>query len=363
MHYFDGGLFLCMCSSAGPSRIRCWGILQWTLPALLQRTTPLSLRSGAGRGISPKDLVWVAGEALIDLLPPRSPGETGVAAVGGGAANTAKCLAQLGVPTMFIGGLSTADPYGKLIEDDLSSAGVMLDRAHRAPMGTCLAKVAFDEAGRATYEFKIERTATFDFKDEWLPSPTNPPSLLHTGTLATIIEPGASVLHHWAQRLQGEGVPIIYDPNVRPAVMSQRDEYVRSIEKWVSLANVVKASEEDLHWLYPDVTATNVALDWVRRGSSLVVVTKGDCGLMACTSRGTFVEVPAVEVNVADTVGAGDTVGAVLCEAAALHGLAKLVSDEATLRSTLNRAAFAAAITCSRVGCKPPTLDDLAKAI
>lgn len=318
--------------------------------------TPLSLRLSRG-------VVWVAGEALIDLLPPRSPGEKANAVVGGGAANTAKCLAQLGVRTKFIGRLSVSDSYGQLIEDDLSAAGVMLDGAHRVPKGTCLAKVAFDETGGATYEFVIENTATFDFADEWLPSSTNPPSLLHVGTLATAIEPGASVLHRWAKRLRGLGVPIIYDPNVRPAVIPNRDKYVRSVERWVDLASVVKASEEDLRWLYPDVSAADTARGWLSRGSSLVVVTRGDRGLAASTSEGSLIEVPAVEVEVSDTVGAGDTVGAVLCEAVALHGIPRLLTDEATLRATLNRAALAAAITCSRVGCKPPTLDDLLSAM
>lgn len=326
---------------------------------LLRLCRSLSLLVPALSLGGPRPMVWVAGEALIDLLPPASPGEEGRAVVGGGAANTAKCLGMLGVPTKFVGGLSTSDEFGRLIEEELQASGVLLDGAGRLSKGTCLAKVTLDEEGRAEYAFILENTATFDFNEQWLPQTTEPPSLLHTGTLATIIEPGASVLFHWARRLHDLGVPIVYDPNVRPAVLPDRDAYRLSVERWLGLAALVKASEDDLQWLYPGVATDEVLHEWTRRGVTLGVVTRGDRGLAAVSDNGLTVEVEARSIEVADTVGAGDTVGAVLCEGILIHGLNKLATDEDILRAVLQRANLAASITCSRFGCKPPSLLDL----
>ena len=137
------------------------------------------------------DQVWVAGEVLIDLIPDR---DQHLAVVGGGPANTAKALAMLGVETYFIDGISN-DKYGQMAKAELLSANVLLDYAQYSNKPTCTAKVTLSSSGSASYEFVIEDTATFDFSVTWLPDPQSlKPSLLHIGTLATVIEPGASVL-------------------------------------------------------------------------------------------------------------------------------------------------------------------------
>ena len=161
------------------------------------------------------DQVWVVGEVLIDLIPDESKY---VAVVGGGPANTAKALAKLGVKTHFIDGISN-DEYGQMAKSELLSANVLLDCAQYSNKPTCTAKVTLSSSGSASYEFVIEDTATFDFSDLWLPDPqTYKPLLLHIGTLAIVIEPGASVLFEWAQSV-AHVAPIIFDPNIRPAVL------------------------------------------------------------------------------------------------------------------------------------------------
>ena len=135
--------------------------------------------------------VWVIGEVLIDLIPDGSKRKP---IVGGGPANTAKALSKLGINTQFIDGIST-DEYGQVAKDELNSAGVKLDYVKYSDKPTCLAIVSLSDSGSASYEFVIENTATFDFTATWLPNPqTERPALLHIGTLATVIEPGASVL-------------------------------------------------------------------------------------------------------------------------------------------------------------------------
>jgi len=219
-----------------------------------------------------------------------------------------------------------------------------------------LAIVSLSESGSATYEFVIENTATFDFAHNWLPNPkTDRTSLLHIGTLATVIEPGASVLLEWAQ-VVAKVAPIVFDPNVRPAVIGDRAQYVAQVERWVSISSAIKASDDDLKWLYPFLNVEQAVNNWLTKGPSLIVVTYGDKGLTGYR-KGEVVSVEAVKVKVADTVGAGDTVGAILVEAIVKDGLGSLTG--LGLETMLKRAAKAAAITVSRVGANPPTNEEL----
>lgn len=292
--------------------------------------------------------VWVCGEVLIDLIP---DGTERKAVVGGGPANTAKALAKLGIATQFIDGISS-DQYGQMALKELHQDGVLLDYVKFSDKPTCLAIVSLSQSGGATYEFVIDGTATFDFAHSWLPDPFElKPSLLHIGTLVTAIEPAASVLHEWASKV-AEVAPVVFDPNIRPAVLDNRDLYVAAVEKWVAISSAIKVSDDDLHWLYPDQSIESVVKRWLSDGVALVVVTFGANGLTGFSSDGK-VEVGVVKVDVVDTVGAGDTVGAVLVEAIIEKGLANLTGEN--LKATLVRAAKAAAITCSRSGAKPPS--------
>jgi fructokinase len=292
--------------------------------------------------------VWVCGEVLIDLIP---DGTERKAVVGGGPANTAKALAKLGIDAQFIDGIST-DKYGQMALKQLHKDGVLLDFVKFSDKPTCLAIVSLNEAGGASYEFVIEGTATFDFSATWLPDPVaNKPSLLHIGTLVTAIEPAASVLFEWAKQV-AKISPIVFDPNIRPAVMSDRAEYVKQVERWVSISSAVKVSDDDIYWLYPGVELDLVANKWLAMGPELVVVTFGDKGLTGYR-KNEKVEVDAKKVVVADTVGAGDTVGAILVEAIIEDGLDKLTGMR--LSVMLDRAAKAAAITVSRTGALPPS--------
>jgi len=296
--------------------------------------------------------VWVVGEVLIDLI---REGADRKPIVGGGPANTAKALAKLGVDTQLIDGISF-DEYGQKAKGELVRAGVKLDYVKYSDKPTCLAIVSISDLGSATYEFVIENTATFDFTHDWLPNPhTDRPSLLHVGTLASVIEPGASVLFEWAQSV-AKVAPIVFDPNIRPAVISDRKQYVAQVERWVAISSAVKVSDDDLKWLYPSLEIVQVVNNWLTKGPSLVVLTYGDKGLTG-HRKNERVSVDAVKVSVADTVGAGDTVGAILVEAVVKDGLDNLTGVR--LETMLKRAAKAASITVSRVGANPPTSEEL----
>ncbi len=296
--------------------------------------------------------VWVVGEVLIDLIPDGSDRKP---IVGGGPANTAKALSKLGFDTQFIDGIST-DNYGQMAKDELVHSGVKLDYVKYSDKPTCLAIVSLSYAGSASYEFVIENTATFDFTSDWLPNPeTERLALLHIGTLATVIEPGASVLFEWAQSV-AKVSPVIFDPNIRPAVISDRKKYLMQVERWVSISSAVKVSDEDIRWLYPSFEIEQVVSNWLTKGPSLIVVTYGDKGLAGYRME-EKVSVDAIKVVVDDTVGAGDTVGAILVEAIVKDSLNTLSGVK--LEMMLKRAAKAAAITVSRSGANPPTLKEI----
>ena len=290
---------------------------------------------------------------LIDLIPGADGAR--VPHVGGGPANTAKALARLGHDVQFIDGIST-DEYGVAARKELLDDEVKLDLALTSDKPTCLAIISLDANGGASYEFKIDGTATFDFDLKWLPDPSRyKPQVLHIGTLVTVIQPGADVLYDWAMQV-AEFAPIVFDPNIRPSVMGDHDLYEAAVEKWAALSSVIKVSDDDMAWLYSGQKYEDVAQRWLNDGAALVVVTRGSNGIIGFTADGA-IEVDGAKITVADTVGAGDTVGAIIVEAMIEKGILALTGD--VLKATLHRAAVAAGITCSRKGAQPPYKHEL----
>jgi fructokinase len=272
--------------------------------------------------------VWVAGEALMDLIPVA--GGERVPMVGGGPANTAKAVARLGYQTYFVGGISS-DDYGKAIEEELVGSGVDLSLVYRGDEYTALAIATIDENGLAKYDFELDGTASFAFDKSWLPS--GEPDVIHVGSVATMLEPGASELLKW---VSSKSVPVIFDPNVRPSIQGDKALYRVAVERWIEKASIIKLSEDDLNWLYSG-GEEEIVSGWLARGVSIVVVTRAEKGLRAYSS-GAVIDVPAVKVELVDSVGAGDTIGAVLVEGVLKHGIDGLRGE--VLRSVLELEAF-----------------------
>jgi fructokinase len=283
----------------------------------------------------------------MDLIPVA--GGERVPMVGGGPANTAKAVARLGYQTYFVGGISS-DDYGKAIEEELVGSGVDLSLVYRGDENTALAIATIDENGLAKYDFELDGTASFAFDKSWLPS--GEPDVIHVGSVATLLEPGASELLKW---VSSKSVPVIFDPNVRPSIQGDKALYRVAVERWIEKASIIKLSEDDLNWLYGG-GEEEIVSGWLARGVSIVVVTRAEKGLRA-NSSAEVIDVPAVKVELVDSVGAGDTIGAVLVEGVLNFGIDGLRGE--VLRSVLERAAKAAAITCSRAGAKPPTREEL----
>ncbi len=291
--------------------------------------------------------VWVVGEALMDLIPVSGGAISEM--VGGGPCNSAKALARLGFATTFIGGISS-DSFGAAIERELLNSGVILDLVHRSNLPTALAIATINEAGLASYEFKLDSTVSFNFHSSWLPK--QDAEVIHIGSVATLLEPGASELHKW---LSDKNATVVFDPNVRPSIQGDREIYRDCVERWIDLAKIVKLSEDDFSWLY-ESSESVVLANWLSRGTEIVVVTRAERGLSAFTRDGR-IDCPAAKVDLVDSVGAGDTIGAVIVEGLLKFGLDGLKAD--VLKQVLERAAKAAGITCSRAGANPPWKEEL----
>ena len=306
--------------------------------------------------------VVVAGEAVVDLVQagPRS----WASHPGGSPANVAVGLARLGVPTALLGRLS-GDAFGRRLRSRLEDAGVDLSLAVAAPEPSTLAVASLDAAGVASYDFWVEGTADWQWTEDELQVPAGV-AALHTGSMALELEPGATRLLDLLERLRSqEGdqrVLLSYDPNVRLARRGDRQTGLDAVEEVVGAADVVKVSSEDLAWLLPGVALERVLERWLALGPALVVVTDGGEGALALAASG-LLRLPAVPVEVVDTVGAGDafTAGllAGLDDAGLLSRAALDDADPASLQSALALAGRVAAVTCSRAGASPPTRAEL----
>lgn len=327
-------------------------------------------RSAQERGAvigTPNDsgaIIAVAGEALVDMVPaPES--DYFEAAPGGSPANVAVGLARLGVRTRLLARIAD-DMMGRRIREHLTANGVELDHTVRASEQTSLAVVAVGSDGGATYDFRVDGTADWQWTpDELAGALDGPVVALHSGSLALTMPPGAAVLRELMTHAAATAT-ISYDPNCRPLLMGSPDDTLRGVHELLSIADVVKVSGEDLEWLHPDSRPESVLEDWLGRGPAIVAITLGGDGVLAGTADGVRSRRPGVPVTVVDTVGAGDSFSAGLL--AGLHRRDLLGAtarpslrgiDAETLDGLLDEAAVAAAITCSRRGADPPTVEDL----
>lgn len=303
---------------------------------------------------SPSEPVLVIGEALIDLI--RRPGQPDDARVGGSPLNVAVGLSRLGVPAVLQTSVGT-DAYGAMVAAHLAANEVEMvpGSVHDGRTSTALATIGAD--GAASYDFAIDWHLARRV--------TGAPALVHTGSIGAVLEPGATVVAETLQAVRASAT-VSYDPNVRPQLMGERDAARGRIEALVALADVVKASDEDLEWLYPDEGIAAVTRRWLELGPALVVVTRGGAGAFAATPADA-VDVIAPLTEVADTIGAGDSFMAGLLAAlvdAGLVGRQRVAQLRALgqeeLRGLLGFAAACAAITVSRPGADPPRRAELA---
>ena len=299
-------------------------------------------------------MILISGEALIDLIPDPVKANAYDAVLGGSPYNVAIGLARLGSQTAFVSRIS-ADGNGEALAAALAASGVDLGFVARDMRPTTLAFVMRGTAKTGSrYSFYLDGTAydgPWPFPKEWPKAAQH----LHVGSFSAVERHGEAVVE--AMRLAGPRATVSFDPNIRPFVTPDRESVARLVERQVSLARIVKASEEDLEWLYPDRSIANTLAAWTKSGPRFCVATLGERGALAILGKDK-VEIAAPLVEVVDTVGAGDSfMSALLSAMDRDHSLG--AGAPAPSRSELERwlrfAAAASAITCTRKGSDPPT--------
>ncbi len=280
---------------------------------------------------------------------------------GGGPFNTARALARLGVTTGFLGHLSN-DAFGRRLASLLAADGANLALASYGPEPTTLAVAELDGQGLAAYEFVVDGTSAPNLTLSMLPDKLAPDvRALHVGTLGLVLEPMASTLTELIRREGGQRL-VLLDPNIRRAVLSDTNEYRQRLDFLISHSTIVKASEEDLAWLYPGLDYDAAAERVLESGARLAIATVGVRGAYAATAE-VRLKVDAPPTNVVDTIGAGDAFSAGLLAWLNDHDLLRadlsLTPDE--LRASLEFACLVASLTCARAGADPPTRAELRK--
>jgi len=302
-------------------------------------------------------VIVVGGEALVDLVD-----EHGLLSPvpGGGPFNTAIALGRLGIPVAFLGTLSH-DEYGGLLSRLLLEAGVDMSLVRWSEAPTPVAVVHRHDDGTNSYTFYLTGTSLADLPPEDVPALPEHVWAIHVGTLGLAVDPPAAAYEALLDREAGRRT-IVLDPNVRPAVFGDQVSYRARFERFATLADIVKLSNDDAAWIYPELELADVLEHVLDFGPRLVAITMGTLGAVAASREG-YARVPAVPVTVIDTVGAGDSFGAALLAALierdALEPGATRSLDDSLLEQAVEYAVTASAITCTRVGAVPPSRAEL----
>lgn len=299
----------------------------------------------------------VVGEALIDLVPVAG-NDHFQARPGGSPFNVAIGLARLGNHTALMARLAD-NAFGRLLRDHAAAEGIDLSSAPLAVEPTTLAVVSLDHQAQPSYDFYFEGTADWQWTAAEMAQLPRDAAVLHFGSLASWTEPGCAALYELAARTHAAGhILVSYDPNVRPLVLGEPARGRDLVERSVGVAHLVKASTEDIEWLYPGVGSAEVGARWTQLGVDVVVITDGPHGAVAYRADRDPVGCPGRAVEVADTVGAGDAFTAGLLSALAQRGLqtpTRLAQLSVTeLSECLSEAVLVASLTCEKAGADPP---------
>lgn len=307
-------------------------------------------------------MIVCCGEALIDFLPRDTRG--GQLAYqpfcGGSIYNTAIALGRLGMKPGFFGGLST-DFFGDMLRDGLKASHVDLKYAKVWDKPSTLAFVKLTD-GHARYSFFDDNSAQRMLGRKDLPKLDKKVQVLHFGSISLIPDPGGATLEALMKR-EARSRVISLDPNIRPGQIKDRRAYLARLNRLIAMADILKMSDEDVQWITGKQDLAAAARKWLKAGAKVVLFTRGGEGVSAFTRRGS-IEHAAIKVQVADTVGAGDTFTAGFLTALTKAGLLDKKSiaalAAADLESALGFAARAAAVTVSRPGADPPWAHEVA---
>ncbi|MFM9922125.1 carbohydrate kinase [Variovorax sp. H27-G14] len=301
--------------------------------------------------------IALTGEALIDFTASQAGTLAFLGHEGGSPLNTAVACARLGQPTGFLTQLST-DLFGERLMGFLQRNGVDTSFVLRSSAPSTL---AFVERTPQTnrYAFYTSGSADATWAPEPLPQLPAECRFLHFGSISLLQDPAATRIADLVAANKGQRV-IVFDPNVRPSLISDMAAYRARVSAWFALADLVKLSDEDAELLAPGQPIDALAAECLNVGARAVIVTRGGDGATLWRTGHAPLSVAAPRVQVVDTIGAGDTFTAGLSVSLLAHGIEQpaqlgALTDEAW-REVMGFAATAAALNCTREGADPPTL-------
>ena len=320
-------------------------------------------------------MIVVIGEALIDLIEDKSTAGRYQAVVGGANANVAIALARAGAKQQLLARISS-DAFGQKIRQRLVDNKVGLDYAIAAKEPTSVAIASIGSSGGASYSFYVENTADWGWTNHELPTQQTMSTLgataLQFGCLTMAMPPGNAVVEAWAKEyFEKDLLTLSHDVNVRPALGFDREAERIRVERVNSFSHLIKASDDDINWLYglePGSNVDQIAWDWIGDTAKIVFVTRGGDGASIYRRNKTKLDVPSRKVKVQDSVGAGDTfcantlaqlqqIGAL--GSGAFERLAALTDKQ--LVDIAKISSVAASMACEKTGAEPPTDAELAE--
>lgn len=305
------------------------------------------------------------GEVVLDVTAAHGDPLSMRGHPGGGPLNAAVAAARLGLRASTITGLS-ADAFGVAIADHLRASDVDLTLASVSDEAPTAIAFAAEAPGGTRYRFLFDGTADKAFDPQPRPTLPDDTRFVQLNALTSFDEPSRTANLDLLRAGRERGCIVVFDPTVRPLLEPDRDRWHRMLADVLPLVDLVKASDQDLEFLFPGIDPLDAARTWLAEtsGPAAVVVTFGPAGASVVLADGRSVSVPSVQVEVIDTIGAGDTFSAATMAAFVDHGITERRgigdADDATWRDVLSFAARAAAITCSRAGADPPTRAELA---
>jgi fructokinase len=301
-------------------------------------------------------VILVAGEALVDLIVGR---DGSISAIGGGSSfNVARAIARLGVECGFLSCLSD-DVFGRMLRTRLVEDGVDLSLVRPTTAPTTLALAELDPSGDANYRFYLDGTSSFGLNDAPDQNVLAATAALHVGSLGLVVDPMASTLTRMVAEAP-TSLLVMVDPNCRPGAVADRATYTARVREVFRRADVVKASREDLAFLFSGKRPAQVASNVLELGPTLVLLTDGSGPVQIFSSNGEE-QMPVPPANVVDTVGAGDAFGGAFLAWWVSNGLGRHeLGDPDAVREAVRAAIQVARMTTERRGADPPTAAEVA---
>lgn len=301
-------------------------------------------------------MITVIGEALVDIIVDTQGDVTSV--IGGAPLNTARAVARLGIPSTFLGGVST-DAFGERIMRLLESDGVGLALGHQVSEPTTLAIAMLDASGAATYRFLMDGTSAAAVTPAMAAGhPDTDCRALHVGTLGLVLQPLADASIAVVASATDDQI-VMVDPNCRPSVMSDSPVFTSALAAVLARADVVKVSGDDLEFLFPGVDALAAAARLQADTGAVVLFTDGARSVHVL-GAGADVALDVPRVPVVDTVGAGDSFSGGFLAYWMHHELGRdHLSDGGHVRAAAQFGIAVAGITCQRPGADPPRASEV----